>query len=215
MKHLFVSPERIRLQRYKHDRAFRVAGSLLLALAFLQLPLGGFGFFVCNRFQEQAAIRSQSRTRATDLQSQSASLRDLRQKLGQIRQWEPILRNRIPDSAILSAIQKSIPSNVVLDSVVIETGNYQEVSVTGGTYRVPQTYTVLLQAIAKPGSDEAIDRFKGNLAKILPPGSELLQASQLAKRSDGLVPVQIQYSVKPTGNYLSLGLTKISEPDSL
>jgi hypothetical protein len=215
MKHLFVSPERILLQRYKHDRAFRIAGSLLLAMAFLQVPLGAFGIFLWNHFQEQIAIRSRVLIQATDLQSQNANLRDLRQKLGQIRQWEPVLRNRIPNGALLSAIQKGIPSDVVLDSVLIETGNYQAVAVSGGIYRVPQDYTLLLQGTAKLGSDDAIDRFKDNLAKILPPGSELLRTTQLDKRSDGLVPIQIQYSIKPNGNYLSLGLTKISEPDSL
>jgi hypothetical protein len=215
MKHLFVSPERILLQRYKHDRAFRIAGSLLLAMAFLQVPLGAFGIFLWNHFQGQIAIRSRVLIQATDLQSQNANLRDLRQKLGQIRQWEPVLRNRIPNGALLSAIQKGIPSDVVLDSVLIETGNYQAVAVSGGIYRVPQDYTLLLQGTAKLGSDDAIDRFKDNLAKILPPGSELLRTTQLDKRSDGLVPIQIQYSIKPNGNYLSLGLTKISEPDSL
>lgn len=215
MKHLFVSSERILLQRYKHDGTFRIAGSLLLAVAFLQLPLGAFGFFLWSRFQEQSAIQSQNRIRAANLQGQNANLRDLRRKLGEIRQWEPILRNRIPSSAILSAIQKGIPSDVVLDSVVIETGSFRAAPVNGGTYRVPQDYTVLLQITAKPGSENAIDRFKDSLAKIFPPGSELLRTSQLEKRSDGLVPVQMQYSVKPTGNYLSLGLTKISEPDSL
>jgi hypothetical protein len=215
MKHLFVSSERVLLQRYKHDRAFRAVGTLLLALALLQLPLGVSGFSLWRRFQEQSALQSQSRIRAEDLQSQNANLRDLRQKLGQIRQWEPILRNRIPSSAILSAIQKGIPSDVVLDSVIVETNNYQVVPVAGGIYRVPQDYTVLLQATAKPGSDDATNRFKNSLANMLPPGSELLRTSQLDKRSDGLVPIQLQYSIKPTGNYLSLGLTKISEPDSL
>jgi hypothetical protein len=215
MKHLFVSPERILLQRYKHDRAFRIAGSLLLAAAFLQLPLAIFGFFLWIRFQAQAAIQSQGRIRAAELQGQNAGFRDLRQRLGQVRQWEPILRNRISDGAILAVIQKAIPSNVVLDSVVIEAGNYQAVPVTGGTYRVPQEYTVLLQATPKFGSDEAIDRFKDSLLRVLPPGSELLRSLQLDKRSDGAAPAQLQFSVKPTGNYLTLGLTKISEPDTL
>jgi hypothetical protein len=215
MKHLFVSPEKIILQRYKHDREFRAAGFLLIVIAFLQVPLGVLGCLLWNRFQEQSAIESQNRIRAVDLQSRNANLHDVRQKLSQIRQWEPILRSRIPSGAILSAIQKGIPPDVVLDSIVIETGNYQVVPVTGGTYRVPKDYMLLLQAIAKPESAGAIDRFKDSLAKILPPGTELLRTSQLDKRSDGLIPTQMQYSIKPTGNYWSLGLTKISEPDSL
>jgi hypothetical protein len=215
MKHLFVAPERILLQRYKYERGFRIAGSLLLTAAFLQFPLGVFGFFLWGRFQEQSAIQSQNRIRAVDLQRQDTNLHDVHQKLAQIRQWEPILRNRIPSSAILSAIQKGIPSDVVLDSIVIETTNYQAIPVIGGTYRVPQDYRLFLQVATKSGSVGAIDRFKDNLTEILPPGSELLRTTQLDKRSDGLVATEIQYSIKPTGNYLSLGLTKISEPDSL
>ncbi|MGA8477078.1 MAG: hypothetical protein WB696_03890 [Chthoniobacterales bacterium] len=215
MKHLFVSPEKILGQRYKHDRGFRAAGFLLIAMVFLQLPLGVLGCFLWNRCQEQSAIQSQNRIRAVDLQSRNENLHDVRQKIGQIRQWEPILRSRIPSGAILSAIQKGIPPDVVLDSVAIETGDYQVVPVTGGTYRVPKDYMLLLQATAKTDSASAIDRFKDSLAKILPPGTELLRTSRLDKRSDGLIPIQMQYSIKPTGNYLSLGLTKISEPDSL
>jgi hypothetical protein len=215
MKHLFISQERILLQRYKHDRVFRVAGSLLLATTFLQLPVGIFGFFLWNRFQAESTVQSQNRNRTADLQSQNTMLREVRQKLGQIRQWEPILRNRIPSGAILSAIQKGIPSDVALDSILVETGHYQAIPTVGGTYRVPQDYMLLLQATAKPGSEGAVDRFKESLAKLLPPGSELLRTLQLDQRPDGLFPIQIQYSIKPTGNYLSLGLTKISEPDSL
>jgi hypothetical protein len=215
MRHLFVSRERILLQRYKHDRVFRLAGSLLLLATLLQLPLGIFGFFLWNRFQEQSTIQSQNQIRTADLQGQSAKLREVRQKLAQIRQWEPILRNRIPNAAILSAIQKAIPAEVALDSILIETGSYQVTPTVGGTFRLPQNYTLVLQATAKLGSAGAIDRFKDNLAKILPPGSELLQTSQLDQRPDGLVPIQMQYSIRPTGNYLSLGLTKISAPDSL
>jgi hypothetical protein len=215
MKHLFVSPERILLQRYKHDRPFRVAGTLLLMVVVLQMPLAICGIFLWGRFQEQAAVQPQIRARAADLQSQEASVRDLRQKLAQIGQWEAVLQNRIPCSAMLSAIQRSVPADVVLDSVEIEVANLRAVPVTGGTYRVPDDYIVQLQAIAKSGAADAIDRFKSSLTKILPPGSQLSRTTQLDPRPDGLVPVQIRYLVRPTGNYLSLGLTRISEPDSL
>jgi hypothetical protein len=215
MKHLFISPERILLQRYKYERGFRVAGFLLLIVACLQLPLGVFGFFLGSQFREQAVMQSRNRIRAADLQKQNTTVHDVRQKLAQIRQWEPILRSRIPSGAILSAIQKGIPSDVVLDSIVIETANYQAVPVNGGTYRVPQDYRLSLQAVAKANSVGAIERFKDNLRRILPPGSELLRTAPLDKRADGLVLTEIQYSIKPTGNYLSLGLTKIAGPDSL
>jgi hypothetical protein len=215
MKHLFVSPERILLQRYKHDRMFRFAGWLVLCAVFLQLPFSLFGFSIWSRFQEQVGIQSRNQSRAAALRNQDANIRDLHQELEQIRQWEPILRSRIPTSAILSAIEKGIPSEVVLDSMIIQTGNYQPIPVGSGTYRVAQDYTVVLQAIAKPGSDGAIDRFKDRLAKTLPPGSEPVPMAPLEGRTDGAVPFQLQYSIKANGNYLSLGLTKIAGPDSL
>jgi hypothetical protein len=215
MKHLFISPERILLQRYKHDRPFQTAGALLLITAALQLPLAVCGIFLWGRFQEQTAIQSQIEARSAELHTQDSNLRDLRQKLVQIRQWEAVLQNRIPCSAMLSAIQKSIPAEVVLDSIQIEAANFRPVAVTGGIYRVPEDYIVLLQAVTKSDAASAIDRFKSSLAKVLPPGSQHSRTTQLDQRPDGLFPVQIRYLVKPTGNYLSLGLTRISEPDSL
>jgi Tfp pilus assembly protein PilN len=215
MKHLFVSPERILLQRYKHDRPFRVAGTVLMMTAALQAPLAVCGVLLWARFQEQGTFQSQIRARSSDLQAQNASVRDLRQKIGQIRQWEAVLQNRIPSSAMLSALQKSIPADVVLDSIEIEAADFRAVSVTGGFYRVPDNYVVTLQALAKPGTTEAIERFKASLSKILPPGSEISKIAQVDQRSDGLIPVQIRCLVKPTGNYLSLGLNRISEPDAL
>jgi cell division protein FtsB len=215
MKHLFVSPERILLQRYKHDRPFRAAGTLILITVVLQFPLAIGGIFLWGRLQEQASVQSQIRARAADLQTQDADVRDLRQKLAQIKQWEPVLQNRIPCSAMLSAIQRSVPADVVLDSIEIEAANFRAVPVTGGIYRIPDNYIVQAQAIARSGAVDAIDRFKSSLTKILPPGSQLSRTTQLDPRPDGLVPVQIRYLVRSTGNYLSLGLTRISEPDSL
>jgi hypothetical protein len=215
MKHLFVSPERMLLQRYRHDRVFRSAGWLLVGVTFLQLVFSVLGFLVWSHFQEQIGIQSRNRSRAADLHNQDASLRDLHHKLGQIRQWEPILRNRIPTSAILSGIEKGIPAEIVLDSVIIQTGNYEPIPAGSGTYRVPQEYTVVLQGIAQPGNDGAIDRFKDRLAKTFPPGSELAPATPFERRADGSLPFQLQYSVKANGNYRSLDLTKIADPDSL
>jgi hypothetical protein len=90
MKHLLISPETILLQRYKYEREFRVAGFLLFIAALLQLPLCALGVFLGSRFQEQSTIQSQNRVRTADLERENSTLRDVRQKLAQIRQWEPI-----------------------------------------------------------------------------------------------------------------------------
>jgi hypothetical protein len=149
------------------------------------------------------------------LREQNRPLNEVRQDLSQIRQWEPIFRSRIPVSALLSAIENSIPANAVLDSISIESDQYDQTPVPGGIYRVPTNYRVVIQGLEKIGVDDTAQLFADALQKRLPSASELVHSERLQKRSDDLIPFLLEYSVKPTGNYFGLGLKKISEPDSL
>jgi hypothetical protein len=150
-----------------------------------------------------------------ELQKSNGPLKETRQKLSQIRQWEPILYHRIPVSSLLNAVQISIPQNAVLDSISVEAEQFDRLPVQGGVYRVPKNYRVVLQGLERPGGGDALQSFNEALQKHLPTGSELVRAERLDLRSDGNVSFLLQYSVKPTGNYFGLGLKKIAEPDNL
>jgi len=215
MRYLFVSPEKISQDQYRHGPIFRFAGMLLLFGLLLQIPLICSCILGWKQLQDRVVEQSVLRTELGELQKADNPLRETRQKLAQIRQWEPILYNRIPISSLLNAVQISIPHNAVLDSVSIEAEQFDHLPVRGGTYRVPRDYRLVLQGLEKPGGGEALQAFCDALQKRLPTGSELMRSERLEQRSDGNVPFLLQYSVKPSGNYFGLGLKKIAEPDNL
>jgi hypothetical protein len=214
MKHLFVSDKCLIQQQYRRGIIFRVAGVLILFAAFLQLPallLAGLSW-KCHHDQE--STRNELRAEVDDLQQANTPLNDLRRKLDQIRQWEPILRNRLPVSALLHAIENSIPPNAVLDSIEIESEQFERVPVPGGVFRVPGSYRLVLQGLER-WEGAAAHTLAEALQKCLPPRSELVRTDRSEKRADGFVQFSLQYSIKPDGNYFGLGVRTVSEPDTL
>lgn len=215
MRYLFVSPEKVSQDQYRHGPVFRLAGVLLLLGIVLQVPVLFLGVLSWKQFQDRNAEETALRIELSELQKADIPLRETRQKLAQIRQWEPILNNRIPVSSLLSAIQVSIPQNAVLDTISIEAEQFDHLPVVGGMYRVPRAYRLVLQGSERPGGGDMLQVFSNDLQKRFPTGSELMRSERLELRNDGSVPFLLQYSVKPSGNYYGLGLRKISEPDNL
>jgi hypothetical protein len=108
MRYLFVSPGKVSQDQYRHGPVFRLAGALLLLGLVLQVPLFFLGVLSWKQFQDRNAEQTSLRIELGELQKADIPLRETRQKLAQIRQWEPILNNRIPISSLLNAIQVSI-----------------------------------------------------------------------------------------------------------
>ena len=215
MKHLFVSDKRLIQQQYRRGIIFRVAGVLILFAAFLQLPALLLAGLSWKSHHDQESTRNELRAEVNNLQQANTSLNDLRRKLDQIRQWEPILRNRLPVSALLHAIENSIPPNAVLDSIEIESEQFERVPVPGGVFRVPGSYRLVLQGLERWEEGEAAQTLTEALQKCLPPRSELVHTDRSEKRADGFVQFSLQYSIKPDGNYFGLGVRTVSEPDTL
>ena len=110
MRYLFVSSEKVSRDQYRHGPIFRLAGVLLLLGFVLQAPLFFLGVLSLKQFEDRNAEQASLRIERGELQKADIPLRETRQKLAQIRQWEPILNNRIPISSLLNAIQVSIPT---------------------------------------------------------------------------------------------------------
>src|SRR5215469_15756923 len=215
MKHLFVSNERLIQQQYRRGIIFRLAGVLILFTAFLQLPALLLAGSSWKRHQDEESSRNELRAEANNLQQANTPLNDVRRKLEKIRQWEPILRNRLPISALLHAIENSMPANAVLDSIAIESEQFERVPVPGGVFRVPGSYRLVLQGLERLGEGDAAQTLTEAFQKCLPARSELVHTDRSEKRADGFVQFALQYSIKPDGNYFGLGVRKISELDTL
>jgi hypothetical protein len=214
MKNLFLSPERIILRSYQRGLIFRAVGLIVLITAFLQLPILVFAFFAWRDYQAGTDRKGQLLATENDLQSKLAAFKDTRQKLGQIQQWEPIIRGRLPCSAVLAAIEQTVPEDAVLERISLEAAKFQALPVVGGTYRVPEIYTLSLQGSLKFGRAEELEAFTNELKKRLPAGSQVMR-SKLLEGTENLVPFLLVYSIAPAGNYSALGVQRIADPDRL
>jgi hypothetical protein len=214
MKNLFLSPERIILRSYQRELIFRAVGLIVLITTFLQLPILVFAFFALRDYQAETDRKGQLLATENDLQSKLAAFKDTRQKLGQIQQWEPIIRGRLPCSAVLAAIEQTVPEDAVLERISLEAAKLQALPVVGGTYRVPEIYTLSLQGSLKFGRAEELEAFTNELKKRLPAGSQVVR-SKLLEGTETLVPFLLVYSIAPAGNYSALGVQRIADPDRL
>src|ERR1700756_1761184 len=142
------------------------------------------------------------------------SLISIRAKLSQIQQWEPIIRGRLPCSAVLAAIEQTVPADAVLEKIGIESSRYQALPVAGGTYRVPEIYTLSLQGSLKFGHAEELEAFTNELKKRLPAGAQVVR-SKLLEGTETIGPFLLVYSIPPVGNYSALGVQRIADPDRL
>ena len=214
MKNLFVSSERVAVQNYRTALPFRVAAAIIFAGILWQVPLLLSGVVTWRRYQGVQAQREMLQAETANLQAQLAPLRETKGKLQQIHQWAPVFKERLPVSAILSIVEKSIPDQAVLGSISIEADQFDRVPVNGGVYRVPTNYRLVLQGETRPGQGEAVQAFSETLLRHLPPGSEEIRNERQPKAAGNFL-FMLQYSIKPNGNYFGMGVQRLADPDPL
>src|SRR5258707_14623021 len=151
MKNLFLSPERIILRSYQRELVFRGVGFIVLIAAFLQLPILFFALTAWRDYQAQSDRKVQLLATENELQSKLMAFKETGQKLSQIQQWEPIIRGRLPCGAVLAAIEQTVPGEAFLEKISIEAARCRALPVVGGTYRMPEVYTLSLQGTLKFG----------------------------------------------------------------
>lgn len=217
MQPFFISEEKLARQAYRYDHRYRLAAlGLIVALAW-QLPFLGL-FFYQNRMNEAEASRREfALQKKAQLTAEFGSLKETEFQLDQISSWEPILRARMPASAVIGAVEETIPRDIVLSRFILEAVNYRTVSLTAGSFRVPEAYTIILQGERKGPDPEVWEKFIGKFLSRLPPGSTLVTSSA---GNDGNPKNAIQtckavLKAQANGNYFPLGVNKIDTEDSL
>ena len=115
---------------------------------------------------------------------------------------------------MLAAIEQTVPEDAVLERISLEAAKFQALPVVGGTYRVPENYTLSLQGSLKFGHAEQLEAFTNDLRKRLPAGAQVVR-SKLLEGTENLVPFLIVYLIAPAGNYSALGVQRIADPDRL
>jgi hypothetical protein len=215
VKNLFISPERVAVQNYRTGFPFRLAAAIIFTGTLLQVPLLLSGVLTWRRYQDARDRREILRAETANLQAQLTPLQETKRKLQQIHQWEPIFKARLPVSAILGVVEKSIPEQAVLGSISIEADQFDRVPVKGGVYRVPTNYRLVLQGETRPEQSEAVQVFSETLLRHLPPGSEEIRDERQPRTTGSFNLFVLQYSIKPNGNYFGMGVQRLADPDPL
>jgi hypothetical protein len=213
----FVSQERLARQAYRYDGRYRLAAFVLLVTASLQIP-----FLVLLNYQnqireEQAGRLEFDQQKKAQLALALATLKETESQLGRIKSWEPILRGRMPASAVLGALERAIPRDVVLSRIFLEGANYRSVSLANGSFRVPETYTISLEGDQKAADLEVWPKFVDTFLSKLPPGSKVITTGVEPEKNPKTTTVKCKtvLQVQANGNYFSLGVKKIETEKTL
>src|SRR6202035_5398188 len=132
-------------QAYRYDRRYRLAALILIAAALLQVPFPAVLYYGKGIMEEQESRRGLALRKQAQITEELGALKEPELQLRRIKSWEPILRGRMPGSAVLGSVEQTIPQDVVLSRIVMEAANYRSVLLSRGSFRVPQTYTITLE----------------------------------------------------------------------
>jgi Tfp pilus assembly protein PilN len=213
----FVSEEKLARQAYRYDLRYRLAALILILASLLQVP-----FLVLLCYQKRIAEEQDSR-RGLALQKQAqitgelGALKETDLQLRQIKSWEPILRGRMPGSAVLGAVEQTIPQEVVLSRIAMEAANYRLVLLSPGSFRVPETYTITLEGSQKVQDPAVWEKFVRKFLSRLPPGSNLVTSIVASEgNSNGaILNCKAVLRAQANGNYFQLGVNKIDAEENL
>jgi hypothetical protein len=213
----FVSEEKLARQAYRYDSRYRLAAFILMVAIFLQAP-----FLALLYYQNRIKNREESR-RGAALQEQAQlsvelnGLKETEVQLGQIRSWEPVLRGRMPTSAVLGAVEQTIPRDVVLSRIVIEATKCRAVPLGHSSFQVPETYSITLEGAQKVREPAVWQQFVEKFLSRLPPGSTLEKSvvGSDENSKSAILTCKALLQAQANGNYFPLGVNKIDAEENL
>jgi hypothetical protein len=213
----FVSEDRLARQAYRYDGRYRLAAFILLVAVILQVPFLVFFYYQDQIREEEAGRFAFDLQKKAELASDLGTLKGSEDQLSQIKSWEPILRGRMPASAVLGALEQTIPRDAVLSRIVLEGANYRMVSLGKGSFRVPETYSITLEGDQKVSDSGVWQKFVGSFLSKLPPGSNVVTSVVGNERNPKTTTLTCKtvLQAQANGNYFSLGVKKIATEENL
>jgi hypothetical protein len=213
----FVSEEKLAKQAYRYDFRYRIAALAVIGAIALQMPLGFFLLFENRVRSEEETRQSLAVQKKVQLTGSLAALKETELQLGQIRSWEPIMRSRMPVSALLGAVEQTIPPGIALLRIAVEAAGYHTVPLGSETFRVPELYTITLNGVSNGDDSQEWKGFIGRLLRRLPPGSSVVSCVADAGKGSKTVRLACNATLQAqaNGNYFPLGVSKIDAEGNL
>jgi hypothetical protein len=213
MKPHLVSTAVLARQVYRYSRAYRFAAFALLSFLLLQVPAVVWLIYERQVGQERRIRAGQLAADASRVASVRRALADTEKKLKRIQDLAPVLRARLPISAVLGKIEQLTSQDLALSQIVIDAGEFQPVQIETSLFQVPRQINIVIKGEQPAQGGDAYKRLAEKLLESLPPGSKIADASL----ADGqpFKTFRLALSAPTNGNYFGLGVTKISAQNSL
>jgi hypothetical protein len=213
MKPHLVSTAVLARQVYRYSRAYRFAAFALLSFLLLQVPAVVWLIYERQVGQERRIRAGQLAADASRIASVRRALADTEKKLKRIQDLAPVLRARLPISAVLGKIEQLTSQDLALSQIVIDAGEFQPVQIETSLFQVPRQINIVIKGEQPAQGGDAYKRLAEKLLESLPPGSKIADASL----ADGqpFKTFRLALSAPTNGNYFGLGVTKISAQNSL
>jgi hypothetical protein len=216
MKPYLISKEVLGRQVYRYHPAYRLAAFLLCCFLLVQIPVVAWIVYERDLTQQrQARAAELAADAAARIARERKGLADTEKKLKRLQDLAPILRARLPVSALLGKLEQLAPPNLTVSKIAIDAEAFQPIQIETGLFQAPRQIRIDIEG-EEPLQGSAADpanKLAQALLLTLPPGSKIVDHALV--NGQQYKTFRLTLFAPTNGNYYGLGVTKLATQNAL
>ena len=215
MKPHLISKELLGRQVYRYHPAYRIAAFLLCCFLLLQLPIVAWIVSERDLTQQRQARAAELAADAARIARERKGLADIEKKLKRLQDLAPILRARLPVSALLGKLEQLAPANLTVSRIAIDAEAFQPIQIETGLFQAPRQIRIDIEGEEPLQSSppDPANKLAQALLQSLPPGSKM--ADNTLVNGQRCKIFRLTLFAPTNGNYYGLGVTKLAAQNAL
>ena len=215
MKPHLISKELLGRQVYRYHPAYRIAAFLLCCFLLLQLPIVAWIVYERDLTQQRQARAAELAADAARIARERKGLADIEKKLKRLQDLAPILRARLPVSALLGKLEQLAPANLTVSRIAIDAEAFQLIQIETGLFQAPRQIRIDIEGEEPLQSSppDPANKLAQALLQSLPPGSKM--ADNTLVNGQRCKIFRLTLFAPTNGNYYGLGVTKLAAQNAL
>jgi hypothetical protein len=181
----------------------------------LQLPIVAWIVYERDLTQQRQARAAELAADAARIARERKGLADIEKKLKRLQDLAPILRARLPVSALLGKLEQLAPANLTVSRIAIDAEAFQPIQIETGLFQAPRQIRIDIEG-EEPLQGSAPDpanKLAQALLQSLPPGSKM--ADNTLANGQRCKTFRLTLFAPTNGNYYGLGVTKLAAQNAL
>jgi len=215
MKPHLISKELLGRQVYRYHPAYRIAAFLLCCFLLLQLPIVAWTVYERDLTQQRQARAAELAADTARIARERKGLADTEKKLKRLQDLAPILRARLPVSALLGKLEQLAPANLTVSRIAIDAEAFQPIQIETGLFQAPRQIRIDIEGEEPLQSSppDPANKLAQALLQSLPPGSKM--ADNTLVNGQRCKTFRLTLFAPTNGNYYGLGVTKLAAQNAL